>query len=85
MLNSQNLTNATHLFFFHLLDGTFITQIQLNFILITNALLQTLKDIGFDLLLAYVQSVCTQYEIDVPHINASYKRSFQQQGFVTVY
>jgi len=48
-------------------------------------LLQTLKDVGFDLLFAHVQYICTQYEIDVPHINASYKRSFQQQGFVTVY
>jgi len=62
-----------------------IIQIQLNLVPATKALLQTLKDVGFDLLLAHVQSVCTQYEIDVPHINASYKRSFQQQGFVTVY
>ena len=32
----------------------FITQIQLNFILITKALFQTLKDVGFDLLFAHV-------------------------------
>ena len=52
----------------------FITQIQLNFILITKAWLQTLKDVGFDLLFTHVQSICTQYKIDAPHINASYKR-----------
>jgi hypothetical protein len=51
-----------------------ITQIQLNFISTTKVLFQILKDNGFDLLLAHVQSICTQYEIDVPHINASYKR-----------
>jgi hypothetical protein len=55
----------------------------------TKALLQTLRDAGFDLLLANVQSVCTKYEIDIPHMNASHKkatgRSCQQQGSVTVY
>jgi len=55
----------------------------------TKALLQTLRDVGFDLLLANVQSVCTKYEIDIPHMNALYKkatsRSCQQQGSVTVY
>ena len=51
-----------------------IIQIQLNFISTTKVLFQILKDNGFDLLLAHVQSICTQYEIDVPHINASYKR-----------
>ncbi|XP_024453876.2 uncharacterized protein LOC18096834 [Populus trichocarpa] len=55
----------------------------------TKALLQTLRDAGFDLLLANVQFVCTKYEIDIPHMNASYKkatgRSCQQQGSVTVY
>jgi hypothetical protein len=45
-----------------------ITQIQLNLVLTTKTLLQTLKDVGFDILLAHVQSVCTQYEIDVHHI-----------------
>ena len=48
-----------------------------------------MRDAGFDLLLANVQSVCTKYEIDIPHMNASYKkatgRSYQQQGLVTVY
>ena len=39
------------------------------------ALLQTLRDARFDLFLANVQSVCTQYEIDIPHINASYKKA----------
>ncbi|XP_034920185.2 uncharacterized protein [Populus alba] len=55
----------------------------------TKALLQTLRDAGFDLLLANVQFVCIKYEIDIPHMNASYKkatgRSCQQQGSVTVY
>jgi len=39
-----------------------ITQIQLNLISTTKALLQTLKDAGFDILLAYVQFVYTQYD-----------------------
>ena len=55
----------------------------------TKALLRTLRDAGFDLLLANVQSVCTKYEIDIPHMNASYKkttgRSCQKQGLVIVY
>jgi len=55
----------------------------------TKAWLRTLRDVGFDLLLANVQSVCTKYEIDILHMNASYKkptgRSYQQQGSVTVY
>jgi len=48
----------------------------------TKALLRTLRDVRFDLLIANVQSVCTKYEIDIPHMNASYKkttgRSYQQ-------
>jgi hypothetical protein len=56
---------------------------------ITKALLQTLKDAGFDILLTHVQSICTQYEIDIPHMNTSYKkiigRSCQQQRSVIVY
>jgi hypothetical protein len=48
-----------------------------------------LRDAGFDLLLTNVQSVCTKYEIGIPHMNASYKKttgcSCQQQGSVTVY
>jgi hypothetical protein len=55
----------------------------------TKALLRTLRDAGFDLLLTNVQSVCTKYEIDIPHMNASYKKatghSCQQQDSVTVY
>lgn len=55
----------------------------------TKALFQTLRDVKFDLVLANVQFVCIKYEIDIPHINASYKkatgRSCQQQGSVTVY
>jgi hypothetical protein len=52
----------------------FITQIQLNLVSTIETLLQTLKDVGFDILLAHVQSIYTQYEIDVPHINTSYKK-----------
>jgi hypothetical protein len=51
-----------------------ITQIQFNLVSTTETLLQTLKDVGFDILLAHVQSIYTQYEIDVPHINISYKK-----------
>jgi len=55
----------------------------------TKTLLQTLRDAGFDLLLANVQFVCTKYKIDIPHMNALYKKatshSCQQQGSVTVY
>jgi hypothetical protein len=55
----------------------------------TKTLLQTLRNARFDLLLANVQSDCIKYEIDIPHINASYKkaigRSCQQQGSVTIY
>ncbi|XP_061961550.1 uncharacterized protein LOC133682280 [Populus nigra] len=55
----------------------------------TKTLLQTLRDARFDLLLVNVQFVCTKYEIDIPHMNASYKKatghSCQQRGSVTVY
>jgi hypothetical protein len=51
-----------------------ITQIQLNLVSTNETLLQTLKDVGFDILLAHVQSIYTEYEIDVPHINTSYKK-----------
>jgi hypothetical protein len=48
----------------------------------TKALLRTLRDAEFDLVLGNVKSVCTQYEINIPHINVLYKkatgRSFQQ-------
>ena len=61
----------------------------MNLVSTIKALLRTLRDVEFDLLLANVQSVCTKYEIDIPHMNASYKkatgRSYQQQGLVTVY
>jgi hypothetical protein len=51
-----------------------ITQIQLNLVSTNETLLQTLKDVGFDILLAHVQSIYIEYEIDVPHINTSYKK-----------
>jgi flagellar motor component MotA len=54
----------------------------MNLVTITKALLRTLRDVGFDLLPANMQSVCIKYEIDIPHMNASYKkttgRSYQQ-------
>jgi hypothetical protein len=55
----------------------------------TKALLRTLRDAGFDLLLTNVQSVCTKYEIDIPHMNTSYKKAIcrlcQKQRLVIVY
>jgi len=47
----------------------------MNLISTTKTLLQTLRDARFDLLLANVQSVYTQYEIDIPHMNVSYKKA----------
>ena len=44
----------------------------------TKVLLRTLKDVGFDILFAYVQFVCTQYEIDIPHMNISYKKTISR-------
>ncbi|XP_073265512.1 uncharacterized protein [Populus alba] len=41
----------------------------------TKVLLQALRDAGFDLLLANVQFFCTKYEIDIPHMNALYKKA----------
>jgi len=61
----------------------------MDFVSTTKALLQTLRDAGFDLLLANVQFVFTKYKIDIPHMNALYKKatshSCQQQGSVIVY
>jgi hypothetical protein len=56
----------------------------------TKALLWTLRDVKFDLLIAHVQLICIRYdEIDIPHMNTSYKKaigcSYQQQGSVIVY
>ena len=55
----------------------------------TKILLQILRDAIFDPLFTYVQSVCTQYEIDISHMNALYKKatghSCQRQGSLTVY
>ena len=45
---------------------------------ITKALLRTLRNVRFDLLLANVQYVCTKYEIDIPHMNASYKKTISR-------
>jgi hypothetical protein len=49
----------------------------------TKALLWTLRDVKFDLLFAHVQMfahvqyVCTQYEIDIPHMNTLYKKAIR--------
>ncbi|XP_038699224.1 uncharacterized protein LOC119996606 isoform X2 [Tripterygium wilfordii] len=54
----------------------------------TKALLFTLREEGFDHLLVHVQSVCRQNDIDIPDMNASYKRatgrSCQQKDSMTV-
>ena len=62
----------------------------ISYFLPTNkALLWTLRYAGFDFLPAYVQSVCTQYGIDISHMNTSYKKTTshlcQSQKSVTVY
>ena len=41
----------------------------------TKAMLRTFRDARFDLLLANFQSICTKYEIDIPHMNVSYKKA----------
>jgi hypothetical protein len=41
----------------------------------TKTMLRTFRDAGFDLLLANFQSICTKYEIDIPHMNVSYKKA----------
>ncbi|GFY98405.1 General transcription factor 2-related zinc finger protein [Actinidia rufa] len=54
----------------------------------TKALLQTLRVDGFDILLKHVESICTQYDIDLPIMCARYKevtgRSCQQRDHITV-
>ena len=54
----------------------------------TKALLHTLREEGFDHLLEHVQSVCTKNDIDIPNMNALYKRvagrSCQQKESMTV-
>jgi hypothetical protein len=46
----------------------------MDLVLTTKALLRTLRDAEFDFLIANMQFVCTKYKIDIPHINASYKK-----------
>ena len=41
----------------------------------TKALLRTLRYVGFDLLFTNVQFVCIKYKIDIPHMNALYKKA----------
>ncbi|XP_057506574.1 uncharacterized protein LOC130789789 [Actinidia eriantha] len=54
----------------------------------TKALLQTLRQDGFDTLLMRVGSVCTQYDIEMPMMDARYKeftgRSYQQKDHITM-
>ncbi|GFY98023.1 subtilase family protein [Actinidia rufa] len=54
----------------------------------TKALLQTLRQDGFDTLLMHVGSVCTQYDIEMPMMDARYKeftgRSCQQRDHITM-
>ncbi|XP_042419129.1 uncharacterized protein LOC122007336 [Zingiber officinale] len=41
----------------------------------TKALLLTLRNDGFDILLSYVKSFCTRLDIDIPDMSAHYKHS----------
>ena len=54
----------------------------------TKALLQTLRQDGFNTLLMHVGSVCTQYDIEMPMMDARYKevtgRSCQQRDHITM-
>ncbi|XP_047314353.1 zinc finger MYM-type protein 1-like [Impatiens glandulifera] len=54
----------------------------------TKALLFNFREEGFDHLLEYVQMVCTQHDIEIPDLNASYKsatrRSCQQKDSLTI-
>ncbi|XP_073137718.1 uncharacterized protein [Henckelia pumila] len=52
----------------------------------TKALLLTLRNDGFDILLSYVKSFCTRLDIDIPDMSACYKhssRSSQQKDTIT--
>ncbi|XP_042412603.1 uncharacterized protein LOC122001761 [Zingiber officinale] len=53
----------------------------------TKALLLTLRNDGFDILLSYVKSFCTRLDIDIPDMSAHYKhssRSCRQKDTITV-
>ncbi|XP_057502711.1 uncharacterized protein LOC130786427 [Actinidia eriantha] len=54
----------------------------------TKVLLQTLRQDGFNTLLMHVSSVCTQYDIEMPMMDARYKevtgRSCQQRDHITM-
>ncbi|XP_057515035.1 uncharacterized protein LOC130796692 [Actinidia eriantha] len=54
----------------------------------TKTLLQTLRQDGFNTLLMHVGSVCTQYDIEMPMMDAHYKevtgRSCQQRDHITM-
>jgi hypothetical protein len=79
-MNSLSFIRKKNIVFFKKKWRTPLVNLKINLIisyfLPTNkALLRALRDVIFDFLLAYVQSVCTQYEIDIPHMNASYKKT----------
>ncbi|XP_042396850.1 uncharacterized protein LOC121986996 [Zingiber officinale] len=53
----------------------------------TKALLLTLRNDGFDILLSYVKSFCTRLDVDIPEMSTHYKhssRSCQQNDTITV-
>ncbi|XP_074566114.1 uncharacterized protein LOC141822681 [Curcuma longa] len=53
----------------------------------TKALLLTLRNDGFDILLSYVKSFCIRLDVDIPEMSARYKylnRSCQQKDTITV-
>ena len=54
----------------------------------TKAVLQTLRVDDFDILLKHVESICTQYDFDLPTMCSRYKeascRSCHQKDHITV-
>ncbi|XP_057513609.1 uncharacterized protein LOC130795473 [Actinidia eriantha] len=58
----------------------------IDLVLTTKALLQTLRQDGFDILLMHMGSICTQYDIEMPMMDACYKefagRSCQQRDHI---
>ena len=60
----------------------------MNFVSTTKTLLQTLRVDDFNILLKHLESICTQYDIDLPMMCACYKEvishSCQQKDHITV-
>ncbi|XP_042460546.1 zinc finger MYM-type protein 1-like [Zingiber officinale] len=59
---------------------------EMDLVSTTKALLLTLRNDGFDILLSYVKSFCTRLDIDIPDMSAHYKhssRSCRQRDTIT--